>query len=110
MFRSLSKKALQLIVLTLLIINISFNSMLAQELPSSNLTKSQFPNLEQTNQLETPTNSSIKDKKVVTPSNERQSDSRVSSSRADSSQPKDPYEQYYDAIKKFNEEVYGEEG
>ena len=110
MFRSLSKKALQLIVLTLLIINISFNSVLAQELPSSNVTKSQSPNLEQTNRVEIPINSSTEDKRIVTPSNERQPDSSVSSSRADSSQPRDPYEKYYDAIKKFNDELYGEQG
>ena len=110
MFRSLSKKALQLIVLTLLIINISFNSVLAKELPSSNVTKSPSPNLEQTNQLEIPITSSTEDKRIVTPNNERQPDSRVSSSRADASQPQDPYEKYYDAIKKFNDELYGEQG
>ncbi len=110
MFRSLSKKALQLIVLTLLIINISFNSVLAQELPSSNVTKSQSPNLEQTNRLEIPITSSTEDKRIVIPNNERQPDSRVSSSSADSSQPQDPYEKYYDAIKKFNDELYGEQG
>ena len=110
MLKSISKKALQLMILILLIIQISFNSVLAQELPSSNVTNSQSPNLEQTNQLEIPSNSLTEEKRIVPSNNERQPDSRVSSSRADSSQPSDPYEKYYDAIKNFNDELYGEQG
>ena len=110
MFRSLRKKALQLIVLTLLIVQISFNSVLAQELPSPDVNNTQFPKLEQTNRGTMPIDSSTKENRNITPRNERQSDSTISSSRADASQPKDPYEKYYDAIKNFNDELYGEQG
>ena len=110
MFRSLSKKALQLIVIILSIVQIGVSGVLAQELPSSQVTDSQSPNLEKTNRVEMPINSSTKEQRIVTPRNEAQPDSRVPSSRADSSQPRDPYEKYYDAIKKFNDELYGEQG
>ena len=110
MFRSLSKKALQLIIFTLIIIQIGVNTVLAQELSSPNVTNSQSPQLEQTEGVKIPTTPSTDEKRIVTPRNERQLDSTVSSSRADASQPRDPYEKYYDAIKKFNDELYGEQG
>ena len=111
MFRSWSKQALQLIVVILLVIQISVNSVLAQEVASPNAAKSISPNLENTNRVEMPINSSSTEENIrVAPSNERQQNATVSSSRADSSRPKDPYEQYYDAIKSFNEELYGEQG
>lgn len=111
MFRSWSKKAFLLIAITLLITQISFNSVLAQEVPSTNTKNSSSPNIEKINPIErTPTVPTTEDNRKVTPTNEGQAIPKAQSSRANSSRPSDPYEKYYDAIKKFNDELYGEKG
>ncbi len=111
MLKSWKKRALQLIFLTLLITQISFNSVLAQEVPSTNTNNSSSPNIENIKPIEkTGTESSTEDNRKVAPSDEQQVTPKAESSRANSSRPSDPYEKYYDAIKKFNEELYGEKG
>ena len=111
MFTSWRKRAFQLIILTLLITQINFNSVLAQEVPSTNTNNSSSPNIENINPIEkTPTAPSTEDNRKVAPSKEFQATPKARSSRAQSSRPSDPYEKYYDAIKKFNEELYGEKG
>ncbi len=111
MFRSWSKKALQLIILALIIIQLSFNSVLAQEISSPNANTSPSSNVDNTSRVEKPfSTSSTEDNRKVAPSNKRQPSSRESSVRKNSSRPQDPYEKYYDAIKKFNDELYGEQG
>ena len=111
MLKSWKKRALQLIFLTLLITQISFNSVLAQEVPSNNTNNSSSPNIENINPIErTDTVPSTEDNRKVAPSNELQVTPKAKSSRAKSSRPKDPYEKYYDAIQKFDEELYGEKG
>ncbi len=52
MFTSWRKRAFQLIILTLLITQISFNSVLAQEVPSTNTNNSSSPNIENINPIE----------------------------------------------------------
>ena len=111
MFRSWRKRAFLLIAITLLITSISFNSVLAQEVPSTNTNNSSSPNIEKIYPIErTRAVPSTEDNRKVTPSNEGQATPKAKSSRDNSSRPSDPYEKYYDAIKKFNEELYGEKG
>ncbi len=111
MFRFWIKKVLQLIILSLIIIQLSFNSVLAQEVLAPNAKTSPSPNLENTNRVEKPLSTSTnEDNRRVAPSNKSQPSSRDLSIRKNSSRPQDPYEKYYDAIKKFNDELYGEQG
>ena len=111
MLKIWKKRAFLLIILTLLISQISFNSVLAQEAPSTNTNNSSSSNIEKINSIErTPIVPSTEDNRKVAPSKERQATPKAKSSRAQSSRPSDPYEKYYDAIKKFNEELYGAKG
>lgn len=111
MFRSWRKRAFLLMAITLLITQISFNSVLAQEVPSTDTKNSLSPNIENINSRErTHTVPSTGDNRKVIPSSEGQATPKAESSRANLSRPSDPYKKYYDAIKKFNEELYGERG
>ncbi len=111
MFRSCRKRAFLLIAITLLVTQISFNSVLAIEVPSTNTNNSSSPNIENINPSEkTRTVPSTEDNRKVAPSNEDQVAPKAKSSSANSSGPSDPYEKYYDAIQKFNDELYGEKG
>ncbi len=111
MLKSWQKRVFQLIFLILLIIPISFPRVLAQEVTSTNIHDSSSPNIEKIYSIETTrTVPSTEENRKVTPSNEDQATPKAQSSRANSSRPSDPYEKYYDAIQKFNEELYGEKG
>ena len=111
MLGSWRKRAFQIIVLILLLTQISVTRVLAQELQSANTDNSSSANIENINLRErTPATPVMEDNRRVTPNNERQVTPQARSSRTNSSRPNDPYEKYYDAIKKFNDELYGERG
>ncbi|MDJ0900774.1 MAG: hypothetical protein QNJ55_18380 [Xenococcus sp. MO_188.B8] len=111
MLKLWKKRAFLLIIVTLLISQISFNSVLAEEVISSNTNNFSSSNIENINpKAETQIVPSTEDKKEVVPSKESQVTPKVESFSVNSSRPSDPYEKYFDAIKKFNEELYGENG
>ncbi len=111
MLKSWKKIAFQLIILIVLIMQISLNSVLAEEVSSTNSNNSSLPNTENSNSIERiRTIPKTEDNSRVTPTKERQVTPNAKSSRAKSSRPIDPYEKYYDAIQKFDAEFYGEDG
>ena len=108
MLKLWKKRAFLLILLTLLISLISFNSVSAQEITSPNTTNFSSPNIENINpSVRTQT---AEDNSEVAPSNENQLTPNETSSRVNQNRPEDPYAKYFDAIKKFNEKLYGENG
>ena len=102
----------RVVILTLLVIQLTFaygNSALAQNTltPETNSTESS----EQVNRENRQQGTKIDQKQSEeTSTQQQQSTSSVSSQRSSSNQPFDPYAKYYEGMKKFNDEVYGNKG
>ncbi|MGB3294626.1 MAG: hypothetical protein WBB01_16710 [Phormidesmis sp.] len=126
MFKPFFLKALMLIALSLLLINMTAERAIAQPLLQINaepLTGSiaqqdiipATPRPELAPAIEPANNrpSGQKDKSVDPRSikpQQRQAQPSTTPIRTNRNRPQDPYEDYYDAIQQFNQEVYGEEG
>ncbi|MGK7895489.1 MAG: hypothetical protein AB4372_18200 [Xenococcus sp. (in: cyanobacteria)] len=107
MLKIWKKRAFLLILLTLLISLISFNGVLAQEVTPTNTNNFSSPNIENIN---TNVNPTTEDNNQVTSTDENQLTRNERASQTTPPGPKDPYTKYFDAIKQFNEELYGENG
>ena len=111
MFKLFCLKALRLVVLTLILVHIALGSALAQGIQSP---KEASPSsAEMINKPE-----EILPARPKPTANERTTNTpstkvpeKVSPTRtSNTARPEDPYSKYYDAIKKFDEELYGKGG
>lgn len=105
MLKSFCFKALRLIVLTLFLAQIAIGSASAQEITSPQ--KVNPPSLESKTKQEdnSPARTDLtkNERKKVTSREKEPLPSKTG-------RPVDPYSKYYEGIKKFNQELYGEEG
>ncbi|NET37253.1 MAG: hypothetical protein F6K19_35380 [Cyanothece sp. SIO1E1] len=107
MLKSVFLKALRLVVLGLLLFNIAVSGAFAQAAQSQNTGSPQPPEAGSSSEVQPTRAERIQDRERITPSRNRSQQEATPSRRAEEARPKDPYEDYYDAMKKFNEEVYG---
>ena len=111
MLKSFCLQALRLIVLGLLLVQMAVGSALAQGIQSPQEASPQSPKIEnkQEEMMPARSESATDEIRTATPS-KRVSESTSSPRASDKARPADPYAKYYEAIKNFNEEVYGEGG
>ena len=104
MLRSFFLKALLFTALILLLVNVTVGPALAQQVNQGLNTSSSTQKLERNRTRPTA------DRDESTTRNNRRQEPATSVRSSNDSRPQDPYEPYYDAMKKFNEEVYGKKG
>ena len=108
MLKSFCLKALQLIVLTLLLVQMAVGTALAQGIQSPQEASPQSTEIKNKQEeiLPARTESTTNERQTKTSNKESVSSSRTSKT----DRPVDPYTKYYEGIKKFNQELYGERG
>ena len=111
MLKSFCLKALRLIVLTLLLVQMAFSSAWAQGIQSSQEVTPKSPEMKHKQQemMPAPSELTTDEGKTTTPST-TMPESALKTPPSKANQPVDPYAKYYDAIKKYNAEVYGKGG
>ncbi len=111
MLKLWKKRAFLVIFLTLLISLISLNGVLAKEITSTNTNNFSSPNIENIDtSAKNQTVPATEDHNKVAPSDQSQLTPNEEAARTTPPGPKDPYTKYFDAIKTFNEKLYGENG
>lgn len=111
MLKSFCLKALQLIVLTLLLVQIAVGSAFAQEIRSPQETSPQSAESKNKQEEILPARPELTtEEKNPRASSQKQPESVSSPRTSKTDRPVDPYTKYYDSMKKFNEEVYGKDG
>jgi cytoskeletal protein RodZ len=111
MLKSFYLKALRVIVLTLLLVQMAVASALAQEISLPQ--EASPPSTETKNKQEetVPVRTDLTtDARKTANSSEKEPESVSSPQTSKTGRPVDPYSKYYEGIKKFNQEVYGKEG
>ena len=101
MLKSFFLKALRLIILIVVFLQINFNSAFAQEIQSTQDVNSPSPKIQPQEEVQAPNKSETITQEEITKTS--------SSHLADQNRPQDPYSKYYDSMKQFNTEVYGKD-
>lgn len=110
------RKVLQIVCLSLLFLSIFTGSAFTGSAIAQSNTPSPTPPPAQSSGIERPsqTNPMNQDQTIdvrkTAPQSPEKQESTTSVRRANRDRPQDPYEDYYDSIEKFNQEVYGENG
>ena len=110
MLKSIFLNILRSIVLVLLLFNMAVGGAFAQGGQPQNASSPQPSESRGASGVQPIRTERTQNRERVTPSPSRSQERAAPSRRADGGRPKDPYEDYYDAMKKFNEEVYGKRG
>ncbi|MDJ0706391.1 MAG: hypothetical protein QNJ46_24235 [Leptolyngbyaceae cyanobacterium MO_188.B28] len=110
MLKSAFLKILRSIVLVLLLFNIAVGGAFAQERQPQNANSPQPSEIRGGTEAQPVRSDPRRNRETVSPSPNRSQERATPSRRSNGERPKDPYEDYYDAMKKFNEEVYGKGG
>ena len=110
MLQSVFQKALRLVVLVLLLFNIAVSGAFAQAGQSQDVINPQPSETARPREAQPSRIEPAQNQERRTPERNRARQRADSTRRSDGTRPQDPYEDYYDAMKKFNQEVYGKRG
>ena len=110
------RKVLQRMVLAALFFQMMAGSVLAEPTMSPPNSASgaridmRAPQIEKTQTSQPAPLDKVTDMRKVTPQNQKEQTPTVFTRQAKGDRPQDPYEDFYDSIEKFNQEVYGDNG
>jgi hypothetical protein len=104
-------KALQLIVVTLLLLQMAVGVAWAQEIQSPQKTSLQSTEIKKQQEETLPARQEqTTDDRKTTKSSQKEPETVSPTQPSKSNRPVDPYGKYYEGMKKFNEELYGKDG
>ena len=111
MLKSFCLKALQLIVITLLLVQMAVGVAWAQETQSPQKASPQSTEIKNQQEETLPArNQQISDETQTRQSSQQEPEKVSPTPRSNSDRIADPYSKYYEGMKKFNEELYGKDG